>query len=37
MAVELNHTVIAARDAEAAARWFAEMLGMGEPQPLGPF
>ena len=37
MTVQLNHTVITAKDGEAAARWFAEMFGMDEPEPLGPF
>jgi len=37
MAIELNHTIIAARDAEAGARWLAEMLGLPEPEPFGHF
>lgn len=37
MAVELDHTIVAARDPEAAARWFAEMLGLPEPRPAGRF
>ena len=37
MAVELNHTIIPARDGEAAARWFAELLGLPEPTKFGYF
>lgn len=37
MAIELNHTIVAARDAEASARWFAELFGMAEPFAFGPF
>ena len=37
MAVELNHTVVGALDAETSARWLAEMLGLGAPEPAGPF
>ena len=28
MAVELNHMIVAAHDAEATARWWAEVLGL---------
>ena len=31
MTIQLDHTVVAARDGEAAARWFAELFGVGEP------
>src|SRR5699024_1162853 len=37
MAVELDHTIIAARDAEAAARWCSEMLDLPDPRPAGRF
>jgi catechol 2,3-dioxygenase-like lactoylglutathione lyase family enzyme len=37
MSIELNHTVVAASDAEASARWVAEILGLPEPEPLGHF
>lgn len=37
MAIELNHTIIASRDAESGARWLAEMLGLAEPEAFGPF
>ncbi len=37
MTVELNHTIVAARDEWAAARSLAEILGLPEPVPAGPF
>ena len=37
MAVELNHTIVSSRDAEASARWLAEILGLAEPTRFGPF
>lgn len=37
MAVQLNHTIVDAVDAEASARWFAEMLGLAEPVRAGYF
>lgn len=37
MPVELNHTVVAARHAETSARWVADVLGLPEPVPFGPF
>jgi len=37
MAVELNHTVVAARDQEAGARFLAEILDLPEPTTFGPF
>lgn len=37
MAVQLNHTIVAARDAEVSARWLAGMLGLPEPEPAGHF
>jgi catechol 2,3-dioxygenase-like lactoylglutathione lyase family enzyme len=37
MAVQLNHTIVAARDAEATARWYAEVLGLDPPIAFGPF
>ena len=37
MAVELNHTIVHSRDKAAAAAFFAEILGLGEPHPFGPF
>jgi len=35
--VQLNHTIVAARDREATARFFSEVLGLPEPAPFGPF
>lgn len=32
MPVQLDHTIVAGRDAEASARWFAEMFGIDPPQ-----
>ncbi|MBA3303950.1 MAG: VOC family protein [Acidimicrobiia bacterium] len=37
MAVQLNHTIVHARDAEASARWLAEVLGLDPPERFGPF
>ena len=37
MPVQLNHTIVAARDNRAAAEWMAEMLGLPSPKPFGPF
>jgi catechol 2,3-dioxygenase-like lactoylglutathione lyase family enzyme len=37
MAVELNHTIIAARDPAASATWFAEMFGFEPPERFPPF
>jgi catechol 2,3-dioxygenase-like lactoylglutathione lyase family enzyme len=37
MAVELNHTIVHARDPAASARFLAEILGRGPPKPFGPF
>jgi hypothetical protein len=37
VAVQLNHTIVAARDARASALWLAEMLGLPEPEPAGHF
>ena len=37
MALQLNHTIVAARDGEAAARWFADLFGVTEPKHYGPF
>jgi catechol 2,3-dioxygenase-like lactoylglutathione lyase family enzyme len=35
--IELNHTIVAARDAEASAAWFADMFGVAAPEHFGPF
>lgn len=37
MAVELNHTIVPARDGELSARWFADVFGLPEPSRFGPF
>lgn len=37
MAVQLNHTIVAVRDKEASARFLAEILGLPDPIPFGPF
>ena len=37
MAVQLNHTIVASKDAEASALWLAEILGLDKPTRFGPF
>ncbi|HEX3758236.1 MAG TPA: VOC family protein [Kofleriaceae bacterium] len=37
MAVQLNHTIVHARDRGASARFFAEVFGLPAPRPFGPF
>jgi len=37
MSVELNHTIIGARSAEASANFLAEILGLAKPTSFGPF
>lgn len=37
MAVQLNHTIVAARDRRASAAFLAELLGLAAPRPFGPF
>jgi hypothetical protein len=37
MPLQLNHTIVAARDGEAAARWFADLFGLDAPTSLGIF
>jgi catechol 2,3-dioxygenase-like lactoylglutathione lyase family enzyme len=37
MPVQLNHTIVHARDKRASAQFMAEILGLGEPIPFGPF
>lgn len=37
MSVKLNHTIVSARDKRASAAFLAEMLGLPEPVPFGPF
>lgn len=37
MAIELNHTIVLARDKEAAASFLTEILGLPPPTRWGPF
>jgi len=37
MAVQLNHTIVRVRDKRESARFLAEILGVAEPTPYGPF
>lgn len=37
MAVQLNHTIVPAREGEVSARWFAEVFGMPAPDRFGHF
>ena len=37
MSIQLNHTIVHARDPVAAAKFLAEILGVREPKPFGPF
>ena len=37
MPVQLNHTIVSARDRQASAAFLAEVLGLAAPKPFGPF
>jgi catechol 2,3-dioxygenase-like lactoylglutathione lyase family enzyme len=37
MTVRLNHTIVHSRDKDESARFLAEILGVPEPAPYGPF
>jgi catechol 2,3-dioxygenase-like lactoylglutathione lyase family enzyme len=37
VSVQLNHTIVAARDAQASANFLAEILGLASPTRFGPF
>jgi len=37
MTVQLNHTIVSARDKKASAYWLADILGLAAPKPFGPF
>jgi len=37
MAIQLNHTIVPARDPKASAVFLAELLGRNEPTTFGPF
>ncbi|TYB45364.1 VOC family protein [Actinomadura chibensis] len=37
MPVQLNHTIVHVKDKTASARFYADILGVDEPAPFGPF
>jgi catechol 2,3-dioxygenase-like lactoylglutathione lyase family enzyme len=37
MSIELNHTIVRVRDKRESARFLAEILGLDDPKPFGPF
>jgi catechol 2,3-dioxygenase-like lactoylglutathione lyase family enzyme len=37
MAIQLNHTIVHAKDAKASATFLTEILGLAEPGRFGPF
>ncbi|MPY85674.1 MAG: VOC family protein [Actinophytocola sp.] len=37
MSIQLNHTIVAARDKHASANFLAELLDLPAPKPFGPF
>ncbi|HEX6194810.1 MAG TPA: VOC family protein [Jiangellaceae bacterium] len=37
MSVELNHTIVNARDKQASASFLVNVLGLADPVPFGPF
>ncbi|WP_199430493.1 VOC family protein [Qaidamihabitans albus] len=37
MPVQLNHTIVAARDKKVAANFLTDILGLAPPEPFGPF
>lgn len=37
MSIELNHTIVSARDRRASANFLADILGLPGPTPFGPF
>ncbi len=37
MAVQLNHTIVSARDRHESATFLADLLGLDPPTPFGPF
>jgi catechol 2,3-dioxygenase-like lactoylglutathione lyase family enzyme len=37
VAVDLNHTIVNARDKEVSARFLSEVMGLAPPVPWGPF
>jgi hypothetical protein len=37
MSAELNHTIVRVRDKRESAQFLAEILGLDDPEPFGPF
>lgn len=37
MAIQLNHTIVPAREGEISARWFTSLFGLPEPRRFGHF
>jgi catechol 2,3-dioxygenase-like lactoylglutathione lyase family enzyme len=37
MGISFNHTIVAAHDKQECARFLAELFGLPDPQPFGPF
>ena len=37
MAIQLNHTIVAARDSEVSAAFLTELFGLPDAEPFGPF
>ncbi|HSC19078.1 MAG TPA: VOC family protein [Rhizomicrobium sp.] len=37
MSIELNHTIIYAKNKQESAAFLADILGLAEPEPFGPF
>ncbi|MGH9003424.1 MAG: VOC family protein, partial [Acidimicrobiia bacterium] len=37
MTVQLNHTIVSARDKQVSATFLSEILGLPAPKPFGPF
>lgn len=37
MGIELNHTIVNVRDRATSARFYADVLGLADPTPFGPF
>ena len=37
MPIHLNHTIVHARDPAASAKFLADILGLRDPKPFGPF
>ncbi len=37
MAIQLNHTIVPAREGQISARWFADLFGISEPKRFGHF